>query len=178
MTQHLPEERDALDRMLERLRDLVRHVDRLPHDMGPISLSFRDAQKRGHRVVLLSITELRRDSDLALVGFFGRRRDDVSDKPLYGLDSELIDELRDHPGIVSYSSLDLTERSSANLVLAKSRQALLDWQGSAKHEHISRKLAPRHYADVRIHTGVVPGGVLSGSEAHIAATRQLTFMAA
>lgn len=167
-----------LSRMLDRLRDIVRHTENLPGDLGPVSLSFRDAARRGHRLVLLRPERLRRKADLALVGFFGHRREDVSDAPLYGIDSELIDELRDHPGIVSYSSLDLSEKSSANLVLATGRDVLDAWQRSAKHHKVSHDLAPRHYATVRIHIGSVPGGILSGRGAEIASTRQLDFLAA
>jgi hypothetical protein len=171
-------ELSAIERMLQRLREVVRHVHRMPPSVGTISMSFRDAQKQGHRVVLLSLDQLRGIGDLTLVAFFGLRRDDISDEPLYGADSELIDELRDHSGIVSYSSLDLGEKRSGNVVLATSRQALDDWQKSAKHERVSRHLAPRHYASVRIHTGSLLGGLFGGSEASIATTRKLSFLAA
>lgn len=167
----------ALGRMLERLRQVVHKFGGAPKDLGPISLSFRDGTGRGHRVVLLRPDALALASDLTLVGFFGQRKKGVSSAPLYSFDSDLIDELGGHPDIVSYSSLDLSDDESGNLVLAANREALDRWQRSAKHGVVSKELAPRHYASVRIHTGILPGGVPSSHEPRIATTRALSFAA-
>ena len=167
----------GLERMVERLTQLVTRVD-LPRDLGVLSLSFRDVVGRRHRVALLRSAALLRPDDLTLVGFFGRRRSAPRDATHPGVDPLLIDELRDHPGIVSYSSLDLGDGESGDMVLATSRRAVDDWQRAARRGHASRALAPRHFATVRIHTGVVEGGVISGRRPTIASTRRLDFLAA
>jgi hypothetical protein len=172
------QDQDTLGAMLARLRGIVAGLGQSPKDLGPISLSFRDSSGRGHRIVLLQPDSLLHARDLTLVGFFGQRRKEVSAAPLYSIDSELIDELRDHCGIVSYSSLELSPEDSANLVLATDRDALDHWQRSAKHAYVSRELAPRLYTTVRIHTGSVPGGLPSTSAAQIVSTRALSFLAA
>ena len=168
----------AMTRMLNRVRDLLPRLGLLPGELRPLSLSFRDGDGRGHRLVILEPESLPRPDDLALVAFFGQRRTDVSDAPLYQIDSDLVDDLREHPGLVSYSSLDLGAATSANLVLARDRGVLERWQRSPRHERVARDLAPRHYTAIRIHTGSVPGGLGSGREARIAGTRRLSFLAA
>jgi hypothetical protein len=127
--------------------------------------------------VVIKPSALTTDAELALVGFFGERKKDVSDAPLYSVDSELIEELREHHGIVSYSSLELGEGRGANLVLAADRGTLDRWQHSNRHAHVARDLAPRHYAAIRIHVGSVPGGLRAGHPARIASTRELSFAA-
>jgi hypothetical protein len=177
MSQHR-HDLSIIERMLRKVRDLVPHVSGLPFHPGPVSLSFRDGDGRGHRLVVLRPQALGGSTELALVGFFGERRGDVSDAPLHRVDSELIDELAGHPGIVSYSSLDLGASSGANLVLATDRVTLERWQRSERHAFVARELAPRHYAAIRIHTGSVPGGLGAGRPAEIASTRELSFLAA
>jgi hypothetical protein len=167
----------TIERMLKKVRELVPHTTGLPFHLGPVSLAFRDADGRGHRLVVLRPNALAGDAELALVGFFGERRTDISDAPLHQVDSELIEELRDHPGIVSYSSLDLGDGKGANLVLASDRQTLEVWQRSNRHAYVAKDLAPRHYAAIRIHVGSVPGGLGAGLPARIATTRELSFAA-
>lgn len=168
----------ALDRMLQRLRSVASRFGGMPRDLGPLSLSFRDAGGRGHRVVVLDPDALSQPRDLTLVGFFGLRREGVSATPLYSVDSQLVDDLGSYPGVVSYSSVELSDHESGNLVLATDAAVLERWQRSARHAHVSRDLAPRHYAAVRILTGLLRGGVGSSTTPDIASTRSIDYLAA
>ncbi len=166
----------TIERMLRKVRELVPHVTQLPPELGPLSLAFRDGDHRGHRLVVLRPHALGAAAELALVAFFGERRSDVSDAPLHRVDTELIEELRDHPGIVSYSSLELGASTGANLVLATDPRSLEHWQRSERHALVARDLAPRHYHAIRIHVGSVPGGLAARQPARIASTRDLSFV--
>jgi hypothetical protein len=135
----------------------------LPFELAPLSLAFRDGSGRGHRLVVLGPRALATHSELAMVAFFGQRRAGVSAEPLHRADDELIEELRGHSGIVSYSSLELDTSSGANLVLAKDHAALERWQRSGRHAAIAKELAPRHYDAVRIHVGALRGRLAEGS---------------
>jgi hypothetical protein len=173
-----PTDLPMLQRMVERLRHLLPRVAELPRDLRPLSLSFREADGRGHRIVLTNLEALSRRADMVMVGFFGQRRSGVERQPLYGTDSELIDDLSGHPEIVSYSSLELPDGESGNLVLALGEDGLDRWQRSPRHSHVAHVLAPRHYASVRIHKGRLPGGLAACAEIELRATRRLNFMAA
>lgn len=178
MNEHADEHADDhadLSRMLERLRGFLAKLAALPDDIGPFSMAFREADGRAHRIVVPRPGALGCAQDLAVVAFFGTRRPEADSAALYGVDSELIDELAGFPEMVAYSSLSRDAHRGGNLVLATCRQALERWSRSAKHERVAKQLAPAHYTSVRIHQGTLPGGVVSGHAVQVSATRRLEF---
>jgi hypothetical protein len=118
---------------------------------------------------------LRMARDLAFVGFFALKRAGLDHSPLTQADDELIGEFGRHPGILSYSSLELPDGNWANLILLDPPEARDHWRQSLRHAHAAAELAPRHYTAVRLHHGVFPGGLLSGADAVLVRTRYLDF---
>jgi hypothetical protein len=86
-------------------------------------------------------------------------------------DEELIQEFPGHPGILSYSSLELGDGDWGNLILLDGDEAREHWRVSERHAHAARELAPRHYTDVRLHQGILPGGVRARGEAILRRTK-------
>ena len=123
----------------------------------------REATGRLHRAILFDARRLGDGRELVWVGFFGVKRPDVDRAPLYRMDDELIRELPAHPGILSYSSLELADGNWGNLILLDGDEAREHWRTSERHAHAARELAPRHYEHVRLHQGVLPGGARAGS---------------
>jgi hypothetical protein len=119
-----------------------------------------------HRVILLSRAGLLSGAPLAVVGFFGQRRPDADDDDLAGIDDELIEELRSHPFMLSYSSRLLPSGSWANLVLLADPQGARRWRESARHAYAASQIAPRYYATIRIHNGALPEGLGGPAIAH------------
>ena len=83
--------------------------------------------------------------------------------PLTAMDDELIGEFPAHPGVLSYSSLELDDGDWGNLILLDGDGARQRWREGERHAYAARELAPRHYTDVRLHQGVLPGGVGAGA---------------
>lgn len=147
----------------------------LPAAPRPLALDAARPGERPHRVVVCDGRRLRAALAPGLVGFFAERRPGLDHAPLTAADDELILELPAHPGILSYSSLELADGNWANLILVDPPEARELWRSSPKHAWAAGELAPRHYTVVRIHLGYVPGGVLGGGEPVLTRTRYFDY---
>src|SRR5512132_2810054 len=105
----------------------VRHLTEGPAGARPFVLEAREADGREHRTVICNGPRVR--------------------------DDELIREFPAHPGILSYSSLEVGGGDWGNLILVAGDDAREHWRTSERHAHAVRELAPRHYTDVRLHVG-------------------------
>lgn len=121
---------------------------------------------RLHRVVVVNRGALAAAAPLAVVGFFGQGRPDADFAALADVDAELVDELRSHPDMLSYSSWELPRGGWANLVLLADPQGARRWRESARHARAVAELTPRCYATIRIHSGTMPGGLAAGPLLH------------
>ena len=148
---------------VELMLDNVRHrVSEAALRAGPLVLAGHEPGGRTHRAILCDVRRLSDGRDLSWVGFFAVKRRDVDPAPLTVRDDELIQEFPGHPGILSYSSLALGDGDWGNLILLDGEEAREHWRVSERHAHATRELAPRHYTDVRLHQGLLPGGVRAG----------------
>jgi hypothetical protein len=157
--------------MLAEVRGQVDQSAALPATPRPLVLERHEAKGRVHRAILCDERRLGDGRDLAWVGFFGVKRPDVDPTPLTVRDEELVREFPAHPGILSYSSLELADGNWGNLILLDGDDAREQWRTSPRHADAISVLAPRHYTDVRLHQGFLPGGVRAGSELVLRRTR-------
>jgi hypothetical protein len=161
--------------MLEEVRRRTADALPLPFGCPPPPFERREADGRAHRTILCDARRLGDGRDVAWVGFFAIKRPDVDPAPLAGRDDELIREFPSHPGVLSYSSLEVGDGDWGNLILLDGDAAREQWGAGERHAHAVRDLAPRHYTDVRLHQGVLPGGVRSGRDPVLRRTRYLDY---
>ena len=161
--------------MLGEIRRRVASAASLPREPRPLVLEGREADGRAHRAVLCDERRLADGGDLAWVGFFAVKRRDRDHAPLTLRDDELVQEFPAHPGILSYSSLELADGDWGNLILLDGDEAREHWRTSPRHADAVRELAPRHYTDVRVHQGILPGGVLAAREPLLRRTKYYDF---
>ena len=166
---HTAADLGAIGIMAGRLRALVDEPWR------PGLLESREPNGRQHRVVLGAGDRLGVGRDLGFVGFFAVKRVGMDHAPLTRTDDELIDELPGHPGILSYSSLELADGNWGNLIVLDPPEAGEHWRTSPRHAWAASELAPRHYTVVRLHNGRFPGGLRSGRDPVLARTRYHDF---
>jgi hypothetical protein len=152
----------AARQMLAEVRDQVTRGEVVPARTVPLVVERREPSGRLHRAILLDSRRLGAGRDLVWVGFFGAKRRDVDAAPLTAVDDELVQELPAHPDVLSYSSLELDDGDWGNLILLDGDAAREEWRTGARHAYATRVLAPRHYAHVRLHQGILPGGAASG----------------
>ena len=147
----------------------------LPDGPRPFVRQSPEPDGREHRAVICNDRVLRAGRDLTFVGFFAKKRRGLDHTPLTTTDDELILEFPRHPGILSYSSLELADGNWANLIVADPPDAKDHWRTSEKHAYAARELAPKHYTVVRLHHGVLPGRLLSGREPVLVRTKYYDF---
>ncbi len=106
-----------------------------------------------------------------VVGFFGERHADRDLAPLEKANAEIVLEFRNFHGILSYSSMELTDGNWANLVLHDAPDTRENWRASQVHARAALDLAPAFYRTVRIHNGYLPGGIPGGRSIQIERTK-------
>lgn len=172
---HNAEDPVAIHGMMARLRLLLSRPSALPGKPRPLVVNASEPNGRQHRVIICSDERLRAAHDLAFVGFFAQKRRDRDCSPLTVTDDELVLEFPHHPGILSYSSLELADSDWANLIIVDPPEAKDHWRTSERHAFAVREVAPRYYTVVRLHNGLVPGGLVSGRDAILVRTKYYDF---
>ena len=168
----------ALAVMAARLRQLVRECEAQGETAPCQSYELSSPHGRRLRVVVSQPAALRGEQDLPVVGFFGHRRqavppDVVADKD--AIDLELIAEFPQHPGVLAYCSMALDDTNYGNLVVMAQPEVRDEWYTSARHAYASRVIAPSYYTSVRLHHGLLPGGLHSGRAPVLVRTKYYDF---
>jgi hypothetical protein len=168
----------AVGVMLAAMRRAVTAGAGLPVEPRPLVLAPPGLEGRAHRAIVCDERRLGDGRDLAWVGFFAAKRRDRDPSPLTVMDDALIEEFPAHPGVLSYSSLELVDGDWGNLILLDGDAAREHWRDGERHAYAARELAPHHYTNVRLHLGVLPGGVRGGSEPVLRRTKYYDYRAA
>ena len=103
-------------------------------------------------------------SALSIVGFFGQKRFDGDVALVNERDRLLAQEMENHPGLISYSSLELTNGDYANCVLFVDEAAKNHWGTSPVHAQVVRELSPCYYYSVRLYNGLLTGDLCQRPE--------------
>ena len=143
---------------------------------------LRQRNEAGRRCLLVvpDVHALIHAPELSAVGFFGNAREEVDHAILFSLEDELVDDMAASrgEGLLSYFDLELDARGRyGNLVLFASPEASETWPANPIHRR-AVEIAPRHYTTIRLHKGLVPGGLLGNGEVRISRTRYLDFTGA
>lgn len=161
----------VMNRMLSRLR---LHIDQVAAPAGgPRRDGFTDDEGE-HLIVLPHPELLSVTGDLTAVGFFGQARSDVDDTPILDLEDALIDDMPSNPGLVAYYNVHWPDSGWGNLVLFADEEAKDGWGHDRRHLE-SIDLSPRHYHSIRLHNGVLPGGLPGRDGLRLVCTKYLDF---
>jgi hypothetical protein len=161
---------EMMNRMLLRLR---RHIGGIGLD-APSNARFGD---EGEHMIILPHPELIcLPSTLAAVGFFGQARADVDHQPIIDLEHQLIDDMTNNPGLVAYYNVHWPGEGWGNLVLFVDFEAKDGWGHDDRHRRAVER-SPDHYHSIRLHNGVLPGGLRGPNGIRLIATKYLDFEA-
>jgi hypothetical protein len=136
-----------------------------------------EPRNRVHRVVVYNRQASLQKKNLVFVGFISAIQEHVSPatlQELHRVDKLLITELAGHPGLLSYSSLELHKSHWYNLVLLSEQTAKAYFKHNSTHRFAARELATHYYAWIRLHNGVMPGGLLH-NQLILRSTKYYTF---
>jgi hypothetical protein len=146
-------------------------------DRRPVYTHLLDDNGATHRIVVPHWKSLRAGEDIVAVGFFGQTRPDVSHGPIMDLENELIEQLPATPGLLTYYNLHRPKQGYGNLVLFESGATKDGWRDNQTHSRAVER-TPNHYYSVRLHNGLIPGGVMSPNKLVLVRTKYFDFRSA
>jgi hypothetical protein len=146
--------------MVNRLRNILLNSNDFDPDIVPVKINLSDADG-DHRIILVDWQYLGGGHDITAVGFFGQARNDIDHAPIIALENELINQLPDSPGILGYYNLRFPSGQWGNLVMCQDDAAKENWRNGATHRRAVDEYTPRHYHSLRLHNGLIPGGLMS-----------------
>lgn len=160
-----------LNYLLQDLRVLVRRACKGEIDLRCQQIVSWDVHGLQRRTVVCDPDGLRTDQIVHMVGFFGDRRQVIDEPTLHRSEWSLIDEFVNHPGILSYSSIELVDNYWANLVVHLDPADRETWRHCPAHVRAVMDVAPYVYHGVRIHNGCIAGGVVGSATVTIESTK-------
>ena len=123
---------------------------------------IEERRKRTHRIVIYQQQEYLLQASLLFVGFVSGVQPHVSPaivQEIHRVDKLFMTELVHNAGLLSYSSLELNAGHWYNLVLLSDVVAKTYFKESSTHRYAAYDLAMHYYAWIRLHNGVMPGGL-------------------
>ena len=158
--------------MLQDVRSLIRR-----HRTGEITLGAHEVltwsvHGLARRQVVCDPAALAEQRDVCIVGFFGERRGDPdTQQHIDRLDAALLGEFSAVPGVLSYTSVELVDDNWANLIVHTSAEDRELWRNRSVHREAAEDISPLHYRSVRIHHGMLSGGVCSSNRIQLLRTK-------
>ncbi len=148
-----------LNYLLQDLRVLIRRSAVGQLEIAPHENFTWDVHGLKRHTIVCDPDRLKMSFDVKIVGFFGdRRASSVGIPEVEDVESQLHEEFRRYPGILSYSSAELVDDQWLDLVVHTDPADRQAWRESKTHAHAVARLAPIMYHSVRIHNGYVRGG--------------------
>lgn len=157
--------------MADRLRSLVSRETANHITLDPL----QEADDSRHRIFILDRSALLRPESLIAVGFFGQARPDVDHTPIMDIENELIAQLPDVPGLLTYYNLFQPGKGFGNLVLCADEAVNERWRDQALHIRAVDEFAPKHYHSIRLHNGLMAGGLMSSQPLTLTRTKYFDF---
>lgn len=131
----------------------------------PLLYLLQERHNRSHRIALYQARESFLLPNLLFVGFISKKQTAL-DAQIVGniadVDKQMLNELVEIPGLLSYSSLQFRNGNWCNLVLFREETAKTHIRSSSTHSYAVYQLAPRYYNWIRLHNGRVEGGLTQG----------------
>lgn len=158
--------------MLQDLRALVRRMLTEKLELKPYETRTWSVHDLQRRTVVCNPAGLAASTDVRIVGFFGERRGDSDTQGrIDQLERELLTQFRDFPGVLSYSSIELVDDYRANLLVHVDDGDREAWRNGRVHREAAEDASPGHYRSVRIHHGLLHGGVSSSNMIRLLRTK-------
>lgn len=142
-------------------------VDCITPQATPIKSSYKGCTRdaRNLKVTIQNLDTLATAKQLYFVGFFGRKRTSVAatiSMELSKIDADLTDELQNYPAILAYGYIELPDHFNyANLVIFDRWEDIERLKTSTNHQKAAWQVSPNYYDQIKIHSGVLAGGIAS-----------------
>ncbi len=148
--------------MAQRIYITLYLLDEPANSSQPLLYFLEEGHKYTHRIAIYNPQALLLNNKLDFVGFISRKLqpgDTQVIEEIRTVDKKLIVELINTSGLISYSSLELRDGRWCNLVLFSGPETKMHLKQSDTHIYAAYQLSPRYYDWVRLHNGIMPGGL-------------------
>ena len=138
-------------------RELLTRLDKEPTRVlrsGPEFHLLKENELEHHHY-LIAPEELA-NGDLSIVGFLSNRKPGCDLKALFDVDAQLLDELSQCQGFLTYSPTEFEPGVWANLAVFRNPKSRDYWAANSTHLRAIRELGADSYDNVRLHLGVWP----------------------
>lgn len=182
--QRNPGDLDALEELGQVLRS---HLE--AHPDVPVDRLMAHPDGRPFRMVLPDPAACAGCLTPLAVGFCGFARLDADREAALEIDQQLRARFPQHPGVLAYLSgqrpagsvaADLNDEAEAalahvNLVVVRDLAALEGWDQDPLHRDLAVSFSPRYYRYIRLHRGVLEGGIRGSTRVRLRRTLYLDF---
>jgi hypothetical protein len=161
----------VMGQMLQRLRRKARSWP-----VGRTSVLEHTPDGSRDWLVVPSVPALGGAEDVTVVGFFGDQRPGMNHAALYQLEADVVARLGRYAavGLLAYYDAEIAPAVHGNLVLFSAGEVPPQWHRDRVHTAAVAS-APRHYRAVRLHRGMIRGGLLGTGQLVIQQTRYFDF---
>ncbi len=167
----------VLKYMAQRLRLTLYQLDQTLYTSSPLLHYVQERRERIHRIALYRYQELFLHRAFPFVGFVSRRHKELSQwviDEVQKVDTLLVEDLVGSVGILSYSSLQLSNGDWYNLVIMQDVLTKAHIKQNGIHNYAAYHLATRYYEWIRLHNGLFLEG-LDTTRMLLHKTRYYTF---
>ncbi|GJM42801.1 MAG: hypothetical protein DHS20C20_30830 [Ardenticatenaceae bacterium] len=156
---HIPDNLNTLRYMARHLQLTLSNPDMMTNYPHTILHNMPGNNSWIHRQVLANPSHFEQPNVIHVVGFFGQSRSQADIELAQEFDKTLLQEIPQHDGLISYSTMLLKDGNYANLVLFTSEDAQMGWGRSEAHAKAVYELSPGFYHSIRIYNGRLPHGI-------------------
>jgi hypothetical protein len=152
----------VLKYMAQRLRLTLYQLDQTLCTSSALLHYVGERRERIHRIALYRYQELFLHSAFPFVGFVSRRHKELSQSvidEIQKVDTLLVEEILGNVGILSYSSLQLSNGDWYNLVIMQDVAAKAHIKQNTTHSYAAYHLATHYYEWIRLHNGLFLEGL-------------------
>jgi len=151
---HIITDRATLNMLMT---DFRRHLDAASTETNVVIRYIPTEESWFRRVIIPGPLRAAARDGFTIVGFFGRRRDEVApaiNEAIDELGKQLDAAIPSAPGVLGYTThLLADEKNYSNLVVLESPDAILQWRNMSPHPHAAELVSPGFYDHVRIYHG-------------------------
>lgn len=165
----------AMRHMAERLFDFLNGPEDVAEGPRPLHVSLAAPNGEHVRVILNHTEKLQDTTDLYIVGFFGQVRPNADRTAIDGVDVTLLGEFGAYPAVLGYCTTRLRDGNFGNLVILSAEGVREHWRESTHHQYAVAELAPAYYASVRLHNGLMRGGLKAQPEIELKRTKYFDY---
>ncbi len=167
----------VLRHIAQQLRLTLHTIEQPLTDNPPFLYTSTERHCCSHRIAIYDPLQLLQNKPLAFVGFVSGRRvdkDSTVSQELHAVDDQMLAELAHVPGLLAYSSMEMRTGRWYNLVVLQNLDVKTHFRHITMHQYAAYKLAPRAYDWIRIHSGILPAGLL-GIEMDVLKTKHYVY---